>query len=102
MSGEGLLVILLVGLVAGWLAGLIVRGFGFGLVANIGIGMGSMRTAEVAANIEIEETFIPMETGREESSIIRILLKDVTYQVSVAKSSDSSTPVAKIMRIRGK
>jgi uncharacterized membrane protein YeaQ/YmgE (transglycosylase-associated protein family) len=39
MSGEGVLVILLVGLVAGWLAGLIVRGFGFGLVANIGIGV---------------------------------------------------------------
>jgi uncharacterized membrane protein YeaQ/YmgE (transglycosylase-associated protein family) len=39
MSGESLLVILLVGLVAGWLAGIIMRGFGFGLIANIGIGV---------------------------------------------------------------
>ena len=39
MSGESLLIILLVGLVAGWLAGLIVRGFGFGLIGNIGIGV---------------------------------------------------------------
>lgn len=31
MSGESLLVVLLVGLVAGWLAGQIVRGTGFGL-----------------------------------------------------------------------
>jgi uncharacterized membrane protein YeaQ/YmgE (transglycosylase-associated protein family) len=39
MSGESLLVILLVGLVAGWLAGLIVRGWGFGLIGNIGVGV---------------------------------------------------------------
>jgi len=39
MSGESVIVILIVGLVAGWLAGLIVRGFGFGLIANIGIGV---------------------------------------------------------------
>jgi len=39
MSGQSLLVILLVGLVAGWLAGVLVRGFGFGLVGNIGIGV---------------------------------------------------------------
>jgi uncharacterized membrane protein YeaQ/YmgE (transglycosylase-associated protein family) len=39
MSGQSVLIILLVGLVAGWLAGLIIRGFGFGLIANIGIGV---------------------------------------------------------------
>ena len=39
MSGESLVVILLVGLIAGWLAGLIVRGWGFGLVGNIGVGV---------------------------------------------------------------
>jgi uncharacterized membrane protein YeaQ/YmgE (transglycosylase-associated protein family) len=38
-SGEGLLIILLVGLVAGWLAGQIVKGTGFGLVGDIGIGI---------------------------------------------------------------
>ncbi len=39
MSGETLLVILVVGAIAGWLAGQIVRGFGFGLIANIGVGI---------------------------------------------------------------
>ena len=32
LSNESLLVILLVGLVAGWLAGQIMRGYGFGLL----------------------------------------------------------------------
>jgi uncharacterized membrane protein YeaQ/YmgE (transglycosylase-associated protein family) len=39
MSGESLLVILLVGLIAGWLAGQIVRGTGFGLVADLCLGI---------------------------------------------------------------
>jgi uncharacterized membrane protein YeaQ/YmgE (transglycosylase-associated protein family) len=39
ISGEGLLVILLVGLVAGWLAGQLVAGGGFGLIGNIAIGI---------------------------------------------------------------
>jgi uncharacterized membrane protein YeaQ/YmgE (transglycosylase-associated protein family) len=39
LSGEHLLVILFVGLVAGWLAGKIVRGTGFGIVGDILIGI---------------------------------------------------------------
>ena len=39
LSGEGLLVILLVGLVAGWLAGRIVAGGGFGLIGDTAIGI---------------------------------------------------------------
>ena len=39
MSAEGILVILLVGLIAGWLAGKIVRGTGYGLVADICLGI---------------------------------------------------------------
>jgi uncharacterized membrane protein YeaQ/YmgE (transglycosylase-associated protein family) len=39
MSGESLLVILFVGAIAGWLAGLIVRGYGFGLIPDICIGI---------------------------------------------------------------
>ena len=39
MSGESLLVILLVGIVAGWLAGQIVRGTGFGLIGDLLIGV---------------------------------------------------------------
>lgn len=39
LSMESLLVILLVGLAAGWLAGQIVQGTGFGLVGDIVIGI---------------------------------------------------------------
>jgi uncharacterized membrane protein YeaQ/YmgE (transglycosylase-associated protein family) len=39
MSAETLLVILVVGLIAGWLAGQIVKGTGFGLLADIAIGV---------------------------------------------------------------
>jgi uncharacterized membrane protein YeaQ/YmgE (transglycosylase-associated protein family) len=39
MSTESLLVILLIGAIAGWLAGQIVQGTGFGLVGDIIIGI---------------------------------------------------------------
>ena len=39
MGIESLLVFLIVGAIAGWLAGLIVRGAGFGLIGNIVIGI---------------------------------------------------------------
>jgi uncharacterized membrane protein YeaQ/YmgE (transglycosylase-associated protein family) len=39
LSSEGLLVILFVGLVAGWLAGKVVRGAGFGIIGDIVIGI---------------------------------------------------------------
>jgi uncharacterized membrane protein YeaQ/YmgE (transglycosylase-associated protein family) len=39
MSSESLLVILFVGLVAGWLAGQIVRGTGLGIVGDLIIGI---------------------------------------------------------------
>jgi uncharacterized membrane protein YeaQ/YmgE (transglycosylase-associated protein family) len=39
MSGESILVIIVIGLVAGWLAGQIVRGTGYGLIADICIGI---------------------------------------------------------------
>ncbi len=39
MSSESLLVILFVGLVAGWLAGQIVRGTGFGIVGDLLVGI---------------------------------------------------------------
>ncbi len=39
MSGESLLIVLLVGIVAGWLAGQIMRGAGFGLVGDLIIGI---------------------------------------------------------------
>ena len=39
LSSESLLVILFVGLVAGWLAGKVVRGAGFGIIGDIVIGI---------------------------------------------------------------
>ena len=39
LSGESILVILVVGLIAGWLAGKIVQGTGFGLIGDIVIGI---------------------------------------------------------------
>jgi uncharacterized membrane protein YeaQ/YmgE (transglycosylase-associated protein family) len=39
VSNEGLLVVLFVGLVAGWLAGKIVRGTGFGIIGDILVGI---------------------------------------------------------------
>lgn len=39
MTVEALLIFLLIGAIAGWLAGVIVKGFGFGLVGNIIVGI---------------------------------------------------------------
>jgi uncharacterized membrane protein YeaQ/YmgE (transglycosylase-associated protein family) len=39
MTLESLLIFLLIGAIAGWLAGVIVKGFGFGLVGNIVVGI---------------------------------------------------------------
>jgi len=39
MAVETILIWILVGAIAGWLAGLVVRGFGFGLVGNIIVGI---------------------------------------------------------------
>ena len=39
MSGESLLIILVVGVIAGWLSGQIVQGAGFGIVGDLLIGI---------------------------------------------------------------
>lgn len=39
ISNESLLVILIVGAVAGWLAGVVIRGVGFGLIGDIVVGI---------------------------------------------------------------
>ncbi|OIQ69960.1 transglycosylase associated protein [mine drainage metagenome] len=39
ISNEGILVVLFVGLIAGWLAGKIVRGTGFGILGDICVGI---------------------------------------------------------------
>ena len=39
MDLENLIIWLIVGAVAGWLAGLVVKGYGFGLIGNIVVGI---------------------------------------------------------------
>ena len=39
MTAESLLIFLLIGAIAGWLAGVLVKGYGFGLVGNIVVGI---------------------------------------------------------------
>lgn len=39
MTLESLLIFLLIGAVAGWLAGVLVKGYGFGIVGNIVVGI---------------------------------------------------------------
>ena len=39
MTAQGLIIILLIGGIAGWLAGVVVRGFGFGIIGNIVVGI---------------------------------------------------------------
>ena len=39
MSIEGLLILLLIGLIAGWLAGIVMKGGGYGIVGDIIIGI---------------------------------------------------------------
>ncbi|MBC7830533.1 MAG: GlsB/YeaQ/YmgE family stress response membrane protein [Hyphomicrobium sp.] len=39
MDIQSLLILLLIGAIAGWLAGTLVKGYGFGLVGNIVIGV---------------------------------------------------------------
>ena len=39
MDIQSLIVFLLIGAIAGWLAGVIVKGFGFGLIGNIVVGI---------------------------------------------------------------
>ena len=47
MSNEGILVILFVGLIAGWLAGKVVRGTGFGLIGDLIVGIAGALVASL-------------------------------------------------------
>ena len=47
MSNEGVLVILFVGLIAGWLAGKVVRGTGFGIIGDLVVGIAGALVASL-------------------------------------------------------
>ncbi len=58
MSGQALIIILIVGGIAGWLAGLVTRGSGFGIIGDVIVGLigsfvGSwlLRVFHVAVNL---------------------------------------------------
>ena len=59
ISNEGILVILFVGLVAGWLAGKIVRGTGFGIIGDILVGI----AGALVANLLLPKLGIHIGTG---------------------------------------
>ena len=59
ISNEGILVILFVGLVAGWLAGKIVRGTGFGIIGDILVGI----AGALIANFLFPKLGIHLGTG---------------------------------------
>ena len=39
MDAQSLIILLIIGAIAGWLAGIIVKGYGFGLIGNIVVGV---------------------------------------------------------------
>jgi uncharacterized membrane protein YeaQ/YmgE (transglycosylase-associated protein family) len=47
ISNEGILVILFVGLIAGWLAGKVVRGTGYGLIGDLIVGIAGALVASL-------------------------------------------------------
>ena len=59
ISGQGLIVILFVGLVAGWLAGKIVRGSGFGIIGDIVVGI----AGAIVASLLFPKLGIHLGTG---------------------------------------
>ena len=67
MSYESLIVILAVGLIAGWLAGQIVRGTGFGIIGDLIIGrvMGAYTWASASEfNFFPRATVLGLDRGR--------------------------------------
>lgn len=59
ISNEGIVVILFVGLIAGWLAGKIVRGTGFGIIGDILVGI----AGALVANFLFPKLGIHIGTG---------------------------------------
>ena len=63
ISNEGILVILFVGLVAGWLAGKIVRGTGFGIIGDILVGIAGAQTGNPLTSTS-GSNFRPVDCSR--------------------------------------
>jgi len=77
MSGESLLIIIVVGVVAGWLAGLIVQGAGFGIIGDLVIGiagafLGSWLLPQL--HIHIGNGFVPAIVNATIGAIVLVLV----------------------------
>ena len=69
MDLQGLIILLIIGAIAGWLAGMIVKGMGFGLIGNIIVGivgafigtwlLGDSRTSPSAAALSPRSSMPP-------------------------------------------
>jgi uncharacterized membrane protein YeaQ/YmgE (transglycosylase-associated protein family) len=83
MSAETLLIILLVGLIAGWLTGQLVRGTGFGLIADIAIGivgalLGSWMLPRLG--IHLGSGIVPAIIGATIGAIVLLLILRLAYR----------------------
>jgi uncharacterized membrane protein YeaQ/YmgE (transglycosylase-associated protein family) len=83
MSGETLLIILLVGLIAGWLAGQIVQGTGFGIIADIAIGVvGALIGSWLLPHLGIHlgSGVVPAIIGATIGAIVLLLILRLAYR----------------------
>ncbi len=79
LSGDSLLVILVVGVVAGWLAGQILRGTGFGLVADLCIGIigafiGSWLLAKLGIHLSLGSHLLSQIVSATIGAIVLLLI----------------------------
>ena len=83
MSGQTLLIILLVGLIACWLAGQIVQGTGFGLIADIAIGVvGALIGSWLLPHLGIHlgTGIVPAIIGATIGAIVLLLILRLAYR----------------------
>jgi uncharacterized membrane protein YeaQ/YmgE (transglycosylase-associated protein family) len=85
LSNEGILMILLVGLIAGWLAGKIVRGTGIGLIGDMAIGI----VGAFIASWLLPRLGIGLGSG-----LIRAIIRGSIADNYPARSSITATSVA--------
>jgi len=84
MSGEAILAVLLVGLIAGWLAGQIVRGGGFGLVGDILVGVAGALIASWLLphfHVDLGVGLVAVITSATIGAVVLLLLMRVIRQV---------------------
>ena len=82
LSSESLIVILFVGLVAGWLAGKIVRGTGFGIIGDIVVGI----VGALISSLAVSE---PWLSSRQRPGLGNHLFRDRRHLPVADRAADS-------------